>query len=131
MRGSCSSVRAMDSRCRSPMERPNPRSPHQGGVPGGQLHDAVVDVCRLGGGHYLLVGGVWLPVAQVVLDGGLEQVGLLGHEPHGGRQVGEPDLPHVGAVDGHRSLGYVVETAGTSAAMLVFPAPLGPTKAAI
>ena len=27
MRGWCSKVRAMDSRCRSPMDNPNPRSP--------------------------------------------------------------------------------------------------------
>ena len=68
-------------------------------IPLGQFEDAVVHrrgACR----HLeLRIGGLGLGVVQVVADGRVEQVGLLGHHADHLAERGELDLPDVDAVD--------------------------------
>ena len=45
----------------------------------GQAHDVVVNPGGLGGGHHLVHGGTFLAVGDVLVDGALEQPGVLKH----------------------------------------------------
>ena len=75
----------------------------------GQLHYPVVYEGRFRRFHQLKTGCVGAGVEQVLLHAGVEQVALLGHVADDFRQVGQPYLPHVNAVQAHRALGYVVQ----------------------
>ena len=58
------------------------------------------------------------------------QEGLLGHEPHG-RRLGRPVLFRRTSTPSMETEPSVTSySRGTRAAMVVLPAPLGPTKAA-
>ena len=72
-------------------------------------HDEVVGVGNLGSVHYLLVGSTVDAEGDVVVDGVVEENGLLVHIAHEGTQVVLGELPDVGAVDHDRALLHVVE----------------------
>ena len=63
----------------------------------------------LGRGAQLLVGGVGLGEAQVVGDGGVEEVGLLGDDADRAGEGVEVQVAHVDAVDGDPAAGDVVQ----------------------
>ena len=65
----------------------------------GQLADAVMHRRQARGGLELSVGGVGLGIGQVLADRGVEQIGLLGHEPDDGAEARQVDLADVDAVD--------------------------------
>ncbi|GAB3824145.1 hypothetical protein GCM10027610_002000 [Dactylosporangium cerinum] len=57
----------------------------------------------------LKVAGAGLRVAQVLPDGGVQQVRLLADHPDDRGEIGEPDVAQVDAVDGDPAAGGVVQ----------------------
>ena len=80
-----------------------PQFSHRGIVPLGQGEDEVVDGGLLAGLFHLLPGGVGAGNENIFQNGVVEQVGVLGHIPLHGAQIGGIDVPHVSLRDGHRS----------------------------
>ncbi len=75
----------------------------------GQGGDVVVYLGRPGRRDQLLVGGVRLGEAEVLGDGGVEEVRLLGdHADRPGEGV-EVEVAHVHPVEGDAAAGHVVE----------------------
>ena len=61
----------------------------------------------------------------------MEEVRVLRHEPDRGVQRLEREVAHVVAVDAHRALRRRRRSRGTSIAIVVLPAPDGPTSATV
>lgn len=80
-----------------------------GGVAVGQGQDAVVEVGGAGAPLDLLVGGVGAAQADVVGDARPQQPYVLEDEADPAVQLGRGDVPHVGAAEGDRAGGDVVE----------------------
>ncbi len=83
--------------------KPVPALPHHRVVPLLEPSDDVVDVRGRARGDQFVLGRIRLGVAQILADGGVEQVGLLGDDPDmvDDRLLGE--RAHVGAGEHHRA----------------------------
>jgi hypothetical protein len=83
--------------------------PHHGVVAVLEAGDHMVDVGRRARRDELLVGRVGLGIDEVLPDRGVEQVGLLRHDPDLVDDRLLREVAHVGAVEEHRPLRRLVE----------------------
>ena len=109
MRGSLSSTRAMRDALLLAARQLVAALADDRVVALGQLDDPVVDRRRAGRRLELLLGRVGRRVAEVVADRGVEQVGLLGHDPDDLAERGQGEPADVDAVDLDRARVDVVE----------------------
>ena len=95
-----SRARAMARRWRWPPERATPRSPGHRLVAVREGQDEVVGAGPPGGRLHLGVGGLRVGQAEVLPDGGVEEVDVLGHQGEAGAQVVQAEVPQVAPVQG-------------------------------
>src|SRR6266571_557358 len=74
-----------------------------------ELQNPLMDVSGGRSGNHLFPGGIWSPIGDVLAYGGIMQVGLLSYYANVTPQAFHGHIPHITAIDFHRSLLNIIE----------------------